>query len=64
MGSNPLEDAVALTKKFEGMADIWQAWGGPATGFNQEAGDPSCLDKFVLGGVNSIFVLGSYKNDK
>jgi hypothetical protein len=64
MSSNPLKDVVALAKRFEGLVDIWRAWGGPATGFNQEAGDPPCLDNLALGGVNSFLVLGSYKNDK
>jgi len=58
---NPQETAVTLAKKFEGLVDIWRAGGNPTTGFNQEEGDPSCLqitEAIKKAGVKTITMAG------
>lgn len=60
-GSDFLEDAVALAKKFEGLVDIWRAGRLPTTGFSQEEGDPESLkitEAIKKAGVNTVTMAG------
>lgn len=61
LSGDPLEEAVALAKKFEGLVDIWRAGGGPTTGFNQEEGEPECLkitEAINKSGIKTVAMAG------